>query len=942
MLRITKGILQILLLLTILLPVTVYFMLKLPPIQTYIIQKITNEISQKTKTKVSIKSVNYKFFKSLVLDDLYIEDTEGDTLVSIAEVEANLANIWFAEKKINLSSITLTNGQFNLITTNDTLNLDKLLERLSSSDTSANVDESEGFSISTKQLKLNNFRFSLQNRDDTDEATPSQINFSDLRVDSIYLTANNINIVADTIFFNISHLGFREKSGFHLVEISTGKRSYVCSYRAYLPELTIIDDHTYLKFDYYAMNFPNGSDDIDDYLNKVRMEANIAGGYLDFKTIGFFANDLASSNIIVFPHGKINGTIADMHTYDFSISNATGYTKLTGDFSFKGLPEIDTTVFQCKNLRLSSNIKDINATVMQIVHTDETVLGKEFEPFKDIDFSGELSGHYNKFSTAGLLKTSLGTVQTDASFDFSILNKDFDITGFLALNDFDFGELAGIEDVKNVSLNIEMRAEQFTNEKFKLFAIGEISDLFFNERNYKNINISGTLSDNYFDGNITCNDENLKFDFLGRIDMNKTESVDYTFRFTTNITYADLYKLNIKTDDTVSVFSGKITANLQGKGINFNGNLGLQNAQYKNSREIIDIEKIQLKAHQTGRDNKISLESSYFDVVYEGNANFEDFMANVQYIVSTHIPNIHSENTHNQDADYRLKIETKNVQNILKIINPELFIAQNTVADLIINCDDAKLNFKSDFIGLGEIMIKNIEIQGSTDLYFIFDAKCDELITGGLDFKKPHIKGNISNNEISGKILYGNNKQNSGEINLQTQILKDEDENIYYGFKIDPSQVSINNTIWNFTLTDMKIKKDYFEVSKFEAMCGEQKVFVNGIYSTLPNTSMRLELKDFNIANFNPVFESEGYKLEGNIFGNARITNVGGNVMFFSDIKTTDIYANNWLLGKISILSRWGEATKSIEFFSKIIKNNEEKLDIRGLYTPNKNYFDLT
>ncbi|MDR1347738.1 MAG: translocation/assembly module TamB [Prevotellaceae bacterium] len=942
LLRTIKGISQILLLLVILLPVTAYFMLKLPPIQTYIIQKITNEISQKTKTKVSIKSVNYKFFKSLILEDLYVEDAEGDTLASIAEVEANLANIWFAEKKINLSSVTLTNGQFNLITTNDTLNLNKLLERLSTNDTSVNVSESEGFSISTRQLKLNNFRFSLQNRDDTNETIPSQINFSNLQVDSIYLTANNIKAVADTIFFDIPELAFREKSGFHLVKISTGKKSYVCSHRAYLPGLSITDDYTYLKFDYFAMNFPNGSDDIDDYLNRVRMEANIADGYLAFKTIGFFAHDLASSDIVVFPHGKVNGTVADMHTYNFNISSSTCRTELTGDFSFKGLPDIDTTVFECKNLTVSTTINEINTIVEQVTHTGETVLGEEFEPFKSIDFSGKLSGFYNNFSIAGLFKTNLGTVQTDAKLDFAAFDRDFDITGSLELTDFYLGQFMGIENIKTVSLNMEMRAEQSVNEKFKLFARGEVSDLLFNGLNYKNINISGILSGNYFDGNVICDDENLKFNFLGRIDMNKTESVDYTFGFTADVAYADLYKLKVKTDDTVSVFSGKIAANLRGKGINFIGTAKLQNAKYKNSREIIDIETVQLKANQKGNSNSISLESSYFDVIYEGNTHFEDFMLNAQYIISKYIPNIHSDTSYNQNADYKLKIETKNTQNILRIINPELFIAENTVADLTVNCDEAKLNFKSDFIGIGKTMIKNIEISGSTDSDFKFNAKCDEMTAAGFNFTKPYIKGNISDNKISGEILYGNKNGNNGKINIQTQILKDSDENIYYGFKIDTSQMIINNTAWNFVLTDMKIKDDYFEVSKFEAVCGEQKVTVNGIYSTLPNTSMRLELKDFNMANFNPVFEAEGYKFEGNIFGNARIANIGGDLMFFSDIKTTDIYANDWLLGKISILSRWADTAKGIEFLSKIVKNSEEKLDMRGLYTPKKNYFDLS
>ncbi|MDR2292040.1 MAG: translocation/assembly module TamB [Prevotellaceae bacterium] len=943
LLKTIRGILQVLMLLVILLPLTAYFMIKLPPVQTYIIQKITNEISQITKTKVSIKSVNYKFFKSLVIDDLYVEDTEGDTLVSIAEIEASLANIWFTGKKINLSSIKLTNGQFNLITTNDTLNLDKLLARLLSDETDNDTVQSESFSLATKRLELSNFRFSLQNRDDTDEAIPAQINFSDLRIDSIYLTANNIKIIADTVFFDISHLGFREKSGFHLIKISTGKKSYVCSHRAYLPELSIIDDYTNLKFDYYAMNFPNGSDDIDDYLNRVRMEADIVGGYLAFKTIGFFAHDLASANIIVFPQGKVNGTVADMHTENFNIKSATGFTSLTGNFSFKGLPEIDSTVFICDNLTITTNVKDINTTFKQITNNGENVLGKQFDMFTNIDYSGNLSGYYNNFLVKGLFNTNLGKIKTDTKFDFSSVETDFKFDGDLTLTNFDLGKFVGTEDIKNVSLDInKMRGVQPVNGAFKLYAEGKVSELFFNERKYSDIDIAGDLSNNAFNGEVTCNDENLKFDFLGNINMNKTEKDDYRFVFTTNITYADLYKLKIKTDDTTSIFSGKIVADLHGKNINFNGSLKLQNAKYKDSHEVINIEEIQLKAEQNGNNNKILLESSYFDAEYKGNDSFEGFVSDAKSIISKYIPNIHSDVTCAENGKYELNITTKQIQNIARIISPQLFIAENTVTNIKIEDHTAQLYIKSGFIGFGETSIKKINLKSNINSKFMFDADCEEMTVEGLNFKNLFINGDVNNNEILTTIRYDNKteKINKGNINLQTQILKD-DENIGYLFKIKPSQIIINNNVWDFALNEMKIKKNYFEVSKFDAVSGSQKIFINGIYSTMPNTSMRLELTKFDIANFNPVFETEGYKFEGNIFGNAQIANIGGNTMFFSDINTTDIYANNWLLGKISLMSRWKEETKSMEFASKITKNGNEKLNVRGSYVPNKDYYDL-
>ena len=941
-----KGILQILLLLAILLPATVYFMLKLPAIQTYIIQKITNEISQLTQTKVSIKSVNYKFFKSLVLEDLFIEDTEGDTLVSVAEVEASLASVWFSQKKINLSSVILTNGQFNLITTNDTLNLDKLLLRLSSgNETSDTTSTKKGYSISTQQLKLRNFKFSLQNRDNTVEEIPSQINFENLRVSDINLVANHIRFAGDTVFFDISDFSFCEKSGFHISALTTGKNSYVCSHRAYLPKLNIVDDYTNLKFDYYAMNFPHGDVDLDDYLHEVCMEAYIASGYVAFKTIGFFAHDLASANIIVFPRGKVNGTVADMHTENFNVLSASGLTHFSGDISFAGLPDIDNTMFSCNNLKISTNIPDLNKTIKQIIHSNESLLGDEFNAVKNINVSGEFHGFYNNFSLAGLLNTNLGEIKTDAKFDFSSQQNDVEVIGNFILENFDVGKFFGTEIIKNVSANIDMRGVQPKNKDFNLYGEGKISQFIFNERKYNDIDIAGTLYNDAFDGKVTCNDEQLKFDFIGRVDMKKTAVDDYRFNFTANINYADLYKLKLKTDDTVSVISGKIVADLRGKNINFGGNVKLQNIKYKNSHKIFDIGNIQLQAIQTDNIHRIFLQSAYFDASYYGNLNIENFITDAQYIASKYVNEVCNTVNYNINSKYELNIKTKKLHDLMRIINSEIFVAENSFVNIKINDGKDSIKVNSDFIGIGDIMFKHIDFKGNSDTAFMFAVNCNEAIIGGVDIKNIGINGNINNNKISSYINYNNktSAKNKGNINLQTQLFKNDNGEISCRFKIDDtSQIIVNDVEWNFGSNNIRIKKDYYEIGNFEATSGLQKISINGTYSLVPTDTLHFGLTNFEIANFNPIFESEGYKLDGYIDGRARIINVGGNTMFFSDVQTSDIRANNWLLGKISMRTRWRENTKNLDFLAQLTKNNNEKLNVRGSYSPSKNYYDLT
>jgi len=49
--------------------------------QDIVVEKATNYVSSKTGTEVSIRRLFITFFGNIFLEDLYLEDTKGDTLL---------------------------------------------------------------------------------------------------------------------------------------------------------------------------------------------------------------------------------------------------------------------------------------------------------------------------------------------------------------------------------------------------------------------------------------------------------------------------------------------------------------------------------------------------------------------------------------------------------------------------------------------------------------------------------------------------------------------------------------------------------------------------------------------------------------------------------------------------------------------------------------------
>jgi len=78
--------------------------LRLPSVQTFVIQKATTFVSGKTKTRISIGAVAINFPNSVHIDELYAEDTNRDTLVYLRSLKASINLFSLLKQEIRISS----------------------------------------------------------------------------------------------------------------------------------------------------------------------------------------------------------------------------------------------------------------------------------------------------------------------------------------------------------------------------------------------------------------------------------------------------------------------------------------------------------------------------------------------------------------------------------------------------------------------------------------------------------------------------------------------------------------------------------------------------------------------------------------------------------------------------------------------------------------------
>ena len=142
--------------------IIIALLIQIPAIQNKIVHYATSFISNKTHTKVEIGSVSIAFPKSVVLEGLYLEDLNQDTLIYAGKAKVNIALYDLLESKIAISSFDLEDATVKLHSTktDPLFNYNFLLTAFGdTAQVETDTLSVSKWTFSLDQVSLNNVRF---------------------------------------------------------------------------------------------------------------------------------------------------------------------------------------------------------------------------------------------------------------------------------------------------------------------------------------------------------------------------------------------------------------------------------------------------------------------------------------------------------------------------------------------------------------------------------------------------------------------------------------------------------------------------------------------------------------------------------------------------------------------------------------------------------------
>ena len=311
--------------------------LQVPQVQTFITRKAANVLADNIDGNISFEKIHLQPFRTLLLKNVVIIDknpaydpadstrTRVDTFFRAEYITAKFSfEGLFKHQGIHLRSAVVENGQFNLILEdnphagegekNDTDNLSRIF-RLKKPETPKKSDK-EIFHI--KDVELKDMGFSMKNFKTKKVPFKGGICWDDLDVKDIDLSAKELQFKAGIMSGTAERLSFREKSGYKMEYMSGAAR--VGNGKTIVENLIIDDPWSELNLPLYAMTYDNVKAFMN-FISEVKIDVEIAGSQLDFKTLEYFAPELKDNGLRLAVAGKVSGYVDDFSInsvcYDF-------------------------------------------------------------------------------------------------------------------------------------------------------------------------------------------------------------------------------------------------------------------------------------------------------------------------------------------------------------------------------------------------------------------------------------------------------------------------------------------------------------------------------------------------------------------------------------------------------------------------------------------------
>lgn len=920
-------------------PIALFFTLKSPKVQSWLANQVTAIISENLNAKFSIQSIEYKFFNKIQLNNAYVEDQQGDTLLFAPKITANIWRISNKDGVTEIGRLTLNNAQFNLKTDSaNIVNLKFITDQLKQSNNNAtkqkmkvvihNIDFTDGTFTYQKYLK---------------KPPRKGINFTNLRLEHLSIETKSFITKNGGISFHVKDLSFIESSGFLLKDMEAD----VDIFSDQLAFRNILLETEDTKFNSEVVSFDfNNYQEFRNFSDNIEMTIFIDKSKIFLPDLAFFIPNINLLDQFINFSGSVRGKVSSLHGRDIKVEYGSE-TNITGKFDISGLPGLDETFWYINLDHMNIYPLDIadlyNSASDKIISIPQNILQLDH-----IHYNGVFTGFYNDFVSYGKFKTQLGDISTDISIVPDI-EKSIRLKGKVDAQEFEIGKFISAEEIINkMNMNVEVNGTIFQDKSLSGELKGNIANIEINNYNYQNIQLDGLFLEKSFDGSILIDDPNIKFDFLGLVDFTDEEP---EFDFTLNLSRAQLYNLNINKNDSTSNLSLLMTANFTGNSPeDLNGTIKLLNAKYTLKNKEIEGYDFSLSGRSHSDSSWIILNTEYFDASLIGQYQFDKIIPSLKFLQANFLPATLEEFPDTSGIfknDFYFEAKVKNTDKLSEFFAPNFWIApgaeitgwfQPSQKQLLLEGNANYFYAWQNILERPNFILASREL---TNLSFALTSN-DVVINDNYEFSDFNFHSEARNDSLFlGLSWYKQDSvQYKGDVKILTEFSRNQlTKNLRATITVPSTNIIHDNILWNIDSSSIVVDSNSFHFNSIILKSEDTFLGINGAISESSNDTLYVSAKNFDL-NTEGLLKNKLW-IKGSVSGNAKVSGIYDTLLFLSHLDFNNLQINNESLGNGTFKSEWEPETNSIHLLASTKKGEIEQIHAEGNYLPSKNFIDL-
>lgn len=811
----------------ILLAMALIVTIQTPYVQTAITNKVIKTLEDNFDADIELQSVHFKPMNTLLLKGLSIVDHSPcsedarDTLLYAGSLGirfsiSSLLNPLHDD--IILKEVKIKDSQFNLVIEDNEWgnNLSRMFRLIPPKDKEPMPERDI---ITIRNILAENLSYSMQNYiiGRNPELPRHAIDWADMGVDDISLRARDFSISHGLFSAIVDHLSFRERTGWTVKEMKcstvTGKG------RVLISGVELYDGVSRAYFDF---SMTGRSEDYQDFVNKVALDARIRKGKFSLEMLSRFIPPLAPTpGVCLNANGHAYGPVRDMTAKNFTIKAEKSNVEMTVNGKVTGLPDVNA-------MRLEVHVDPIIFNVTDLCHLVNAMApGAELDPQR-LAGTGLFTARADVNGTLRNMDAELSLDQDGGEYDAGLnLHADNIIGGGRR-------SFRGSLDADNLNLEALLGDEKFG---FATAAVAFDLRLPYGEApidaRVDSLRINSFQYNGYtyqdITGNLCLQNADLTADIQSHDKAADADITVWSDKYSYNgaiiIRKADLNAMNFDSRGT-SVVSlnayGHVDRNLD----MLQGNANISEITLVNDKGVHEVDDINLSAANTDDGYDILLESDLAHATFNGNLEH-----------------------------FRTEIESYNTTSLLAYVMPGLYMEYGTHVQ--VSKDSSGIiagSVNSGRIARGRDYIRNLDIQVAGDLDSLnATLSASQIKLLGFSLNNNTLEACRQDSLFTFDYAFNNAgldvEKEIGHGKISLDMILGRDKSIDFRFK--PSELSFNGRDWTLNESYIRMKGREIKVSDFLLKSGDHWVSVDGATSETEKEILSAELHNMDLATLN-------------------------------------------------------------------------------------------